>query len=69
MRQVGSILVVDDGGYSLGPLTDHYLRSKVVARGLSVDCPVAEGMSQLVFSVVPGRFAFEALLAMSSHGV
>ncbi|MFZ5585459.1 MAG: DUF294 nucleotidyltransferase-like domain-containing protein [Thermodesulfobacteriota bacterium] len=69
VRQVGSIVVTDQSGHPIGVLTDHDLRSKVLALGRSADRPVLEFMSQPVHTIAPDAHAFEALLAMSRHGV
>ncbi|MFH1058746.1 MAG: DUF294 nucleotidyltransferase-like domain-containing protein [Pseudomonadota bacterium] len=69
VRQVGSIIVTDQSGHPIGVLTDHDLRSKVLALGRSADRPVHEFMSQPVHAIGPEAHAFEALLAMSRHGV
>ncbi|MFH1034403.1 MAG: DUF294 nucleotidyltransferase-like domain-containing protein [Pseudomonadota bacterium] len=69
MRQVGSVVVVEESGHPIGILTDTDLRSKVLAYGRSPDSPVLEFMSQPVHTLAPDSHAFEALLAMSTHGV
>ena len=68
-RQVSSIIVTDNGLYPLGIMTDNDLRTKVLADGLSPEVAVAGIMSQPVQTVSPAADAFEALLAMSHHGV
>lgn len=69
MRQVGSMVVVEESGHPIGILTDTDLRSRVLAFGRSPDSPVLEIMSQPVHTLTPDNHAFEALLAMSTHGV
>ncbi len=68
-RQVSSIVVTGNGLYPLGIMTDNDLRTKVLAAGLSPEVAVAGIMSQPVKTVSPEADAFEALLAMSHHGV
>ena len=68
-RQVSSIVVTDNGLYPLGIMTDNDLRTKVLAAGLSPEVAVAGIMSQPVQTISPDSDAFEALLAMSHHGV
>ncbi len=69
VRQVGSIIITEESGHPLGILTDTDLRAKVLAYGRSADRPVLEFMSQPVHTVHPEKYAFEALLEMSAHGV
>ncbi|MBW2440696.1 MAG: cyclic nucleotide-binding/CBS domain-containing protein [Deltaproteobacteria bacterium] len=68
-RQVSSIVVTGNGLYPLGIMTDNDLRTKVLAAGLSPEVAVAGIMSQPVQTSSPDADAFEALLAMSRHGV
>ena len=68
-RRVSSIVVTGNGLYPLGIMTDNDLRTKVLAAGLSPEVAVAGIMSQPVQTVSPEADAFEALLAMSHHGV
>ena len=68
-RQVSSVVVTGNGLYPLGIMTDNDLRTKVLAEGLSPEVAVAGIMSQPVQTVSPEVDAFEALLAMSRHGV
>jgi CBS domain-containing protein len=68
-RRVSSIVVTGNGIYPLGILTDNDLRNKVLAAGLSPEVAVAGIMSQPVQIVSPEADAFDALLAMSHHGV
>jgi CBS domain-containing protein len=69
MRRVGSMVVVEESGHPIGILTDTDLRSKVLAYGRSPYSPVLEFMSQPLHTLTPDSHAFEALLAMSTHGV
>jgi len=68
-RRVSSIVITGNGLYPLGIVTDNDLRTKVLAAGLSPEGSVAGIMSQPVQTVSPNADAFEALLAMSRHGV
>ncbi|MEE4265217.1 MAG: DUF294 nucleotidyltransferase-like domain-containing protein [Desulfobacteraceae bacterium] len=68
-RRVSSIVITGNGLYPLGIVTDNDLRTKVLAAGLSPEVSVAGIMSQPVQTVSPDADAFEALLAMSQHGV
>ncbi|MBI5521500.1 MAG: cyclic nucleotide-binding/CBS domain-containing protein [Desulfarculus sp.] len=69
VRRVGSVVVVEESGHPLGILTDSDLRSRVLAQGRSAGRPVLEFMSQPVHALGPESHIFEALLAMSTHGV
>ncbi|MBU1275819.1 MAG: CBS domain-containing protein [Proteobacteria bacterium] len=68
-RQVGSMVVAEEGGHPLGILTDTDFRVRVMLRARSLDEPVAEFMSTPPHTIGPDAYAFEALLAMSHHGV
>jgi len=68
-RRVSSIVVTDNGLYPLGIMTDNDLRTKVLAAGLNPEVAVAGIMSQPVQTVSSEADAFDALLAMSRHGV
>jgi len=68
-RRVSSIVITGNGLSPLGIVTDNDLRTKVLAAGLSPEVSVAGIMSQPVQTVSPDADAFEALLAMSRHGV
>src|SRR5262245_3517999 len=64
----GSLLVALEHG-EFGILTDHDLRSRVVARGLSVETPVREVVTTPVFTVRADQAAADVLLAMLNHGI
>ncbi len=68
-RLVDSVVVVEPSGAPLGILTDTDLRVRVVAQGRSLDRPVVEVMSRPLHTIGPESYGFEALLAMSRHGV
>ena len=67
-RDIDSVVIADATGAPLGIVTDHDLRSRVVARGLPGDTPVAGIMSSPLRSVGPAVRAFEALLEMTRGG-
>ena len=63
-----SVLVeLEDGEF--GILTDHDLRSRVVAKGLSLDTPVRDVLTTPVFTVRADQPAAELMLAMLDHGI
>jgi CBS domain-containing protein len=63
-----SVLVrLEEGGF--GILTDHDLRSKVVAEGLSLDTPVREVMTAPVVTARADQASTELMLAMLDHGI
>jgi CBS domain-containing protein len=64
-----SSVLVRLGDGELGILTDHDLRSRVVARGLSLDTPVREVMSTPVFTARAEQSAAEVMLAMLDRGI
>ncbi len=64
----GALLVrLDEGEF--GILTDHDLRCRVVAKGLSLETPVREVLTTPVFTVRAEQPASDALLAMLGHGI
>jgi CBS domain-containing protein len=64
----GSLLVGLEQG-EFGILTDHDLRSRVVAKGLSLETPVRDVVSTPVFTVRADQAAADVLLAMLNHGI
>ena len=63
-----SVMVgLEDGEF--GILTDHDLRSRVVAQGLSLDSPVRDVLTTPVFTARPDQPATELMLAMLGHGI
>jgi CBS domain-containing protein len=63
-----SVLVgLADG--ELGILTDHDLRTRVVARGLSLDTPVRDVLTTPVFTVGADQAAAELMLAMLDRDI
>ena len=68
-RRVSSIVVSGNGLHPLGIVTDNDLRTKVLAAGLSPEVSVTRIMSRPVQTITTNSDSFDALLAMSSHGV
>ena len=67
-QRASSVLVtLEDGGF--GILTDHDLRTRVVARGLSLDTPVGEVLTTPVVTAHPDQASTELILAMLDHGI
>lgn len=62
-----AIIDAADGGF--GIVTDRDMRSRIVARGLPLDSPVAMVMSTPVFSVTPDRPGGEVLFEMLERGI
>ena len=60
--------VVDLGDGSLGILTDHDLRTRVVAAGLTGDAPVSVAMSAPAYTCPPDRLGGDVLLDMLDRG-
>jgi CBS domain-containing protein len=65
----GALLVRGDGADGLGILTDRDLRSRVVARGASVDDPVRAVMTAPVITVDAGSSAAELMLTMLDNDI
>jgi CBS domain-containing protein len=67
-QRASSVLVsLEDGGF--GILTDHDLRTRVVARGLSLDTPVGEVLTTPVVTADADQLSTELMLAMLDHGI
>ncbi len=60
--------IVDLGDGTLGILTDRDLRTRVVARGLPPDSPVADAMSAPAYTCRPERLGGDVLLEMLDRG-
>lgn len=60
---IGSLLV-EEGGKTIGIVTDKDLRTKVVARGLAYSTPVREIMASPVQTIPANSFCFDALITM-----
>ena len=66
---VGSVIVMAADGTPVGIVTDHDLRTRVVAEALPVGTPLRSIMSSPVIHVEPGCLAFDALLEMTRRRV
>ncbi len=53
----------------IGIITDQDIRTRVVAEGLDLNCPVYEVMSSPLFSIPDSALIFEAILSMQEKGV
>ena len=60
--------VVEVGDGSLGILTDHDLRTRVIASGLTGDTPVSAAMSAPAYTCPPDRLGGDVLLDMLDRG-
>jgi len=61
--------VVDLGDGALGILTDHDLRTRVIAGGMTGEEPVSAAMSTPVYTCPPDRVGSEVLLDMLDRGL
>jgi CBS domain-containing protein len=68
-RRVGSILVCNGDGESVGMVTDTDLRSRALAQGMDYSAPISGVMSSPVIGIPPSAFVFEAVLEMALQGV
>jgi CBS domain-containing protein len=69
MVEMGRSCVVTDLGDALGIVTDHDMRSRVVAAGAGPDTPLSQIMTAPARSVAADTTASEALVEMLDHGV
>jgi CBS domain-containing protein len=69
MVETGRSCVVTDLGDGLGIVTDHDIRTRVVAAGAGPDTPLSEIMSAPARTVSADSTAAEALIEMLDHGV
>lgn len=71
VREAGStaLFVINGSGQAVGIVTDKDFTDRVVARGLLLDLPVEQIMSQPVISVEGDQRIFEVLLAMLTHNI
>ena len=73
--RVSSLLIVDETNPANGPatiaglITDRDLRSRVMARGLSLSTPAREVMSTRITCCRSDDYAFEAMLTMMRHNL
>jgi CBS domain-containing protein len=68
MVAAGTTCVVVELGDELGIVTDHDIRTRVVAEGAGPDTPLADVMSAPARAVTADRTGSEALLEMLDHG-
>jgi CBS domain-containing protein len=68
-HRVGSILICNGEGDSVGMVTDTDLRSRALALGMDLSAPIKEVMSSPVIGIPPTAFVFEAVLEMALRGV
>ncbi|MGE5256801.1 MAG: putative nucleotidyltransferase substrate binding domain-containing protein [Hyphomicrobiales bacterium] len=66
---VSSILIRGPGGEPIGIVTDNDLRTKVIARGINIERPVAEIMSAPIRSISENALISEALMAMMQGSI
>jgi CBS domain-containing protein len=69
MTAEGASAVLVRSGETLGIVTDHDLRSSVVAAGVSSDAPVSAVMTTPAYAVTGDRLGGEVLLDMLERGV
>lgn len=69
MTAAGATSIVIELEDSVGILTDHDLRSRVVAGGVPYDAPVSSAMSAPAYTVEPDRLGADVLLEMLDRGV
>jgi CBS domain-containing protein len=69
MVEMGRSCVVTDLGDGLGIVTDHDIRTRVVAAGAGPDTPLSEIMTAPARAVAADSTASEALVEMLDHGV
>jgi CBS domain-containing protein len=67
--RVGAIVVLQYDNLPVGIVTDSDLRARVVAQGADTSSQAADFMSRPLHLIGPDAFVFEALVAMSRHGV
>ncbi len=65
----GNAVVIPLEGGALGIVTDHDMRTRVVAAGRSLDTPLSEVMSHPAYTVQAGQLGSEVLLQMVDRGV
>jgi CBS domain-containing protein len=69
MVETGRSCVVTDLGDRLGIVTDHDIRTRVLAAGAGPDTPLSEVMTAPARTVAADTTAFEALVEMLDNGV
>lgn len=68
-HQIGSLLVRDKEGRTVGIVTDKDLRTKVVAKGLDYSTPVSAIMTFPVRTIPHNAVSFDALLKMMTNRI
>jgi CBS domain-containing protein len=69
-RDIGAVLVVDDGGLLLGILTDRDIVVRVVAEGLATaTCSVGEACTKALVTLSPSDTVDDALTVMRQEAV
>jgi len=68
-KKRSSLLIRDPGGEYIGLLTDHDLRQKVIAEGLSVQLPVRQVMSSPLITASSDSEIYEAILIMMQNNI
>lgn len=68
-RQVGSMLVADEGLRPLGILTRHDLLALVLSPGLDLSAPIEQVMTRPVHALADEHTAQDAALMMGEHGI
>ena len=68
-RRNTAVLVRSEDGDTIGIVTDHDLRDRVLAAGLDPALPVFRVMSSPVVGVPQSSLVYEALLAMEENGI
>ena len=69
MVAAGATCVIVELGEQLGIVTDHDIRTRVVAQGAGPDTPLADLMSAPARTVSADRTGSEALFEMLDHGI
>jgi len=69
MERAGATCVVVDLGATVGIVTDHDLRTRVVAAGAGPETPLSSVMTAPARTVAADRSGYDALLEMLDHGV
>ena len=68
-RRSSAVLVRSEDGDTIGIVTDHDLRDRVLASGHDTALPVFKVMSSPVVGVPQSALVYEALLAMEENGI
>ncbi len=68
-RNISSLVLLDSCGYPSGMVTDRDLRSRVCAKGRSLDSRVGDVMSVSIIKAEARDYCFEALLKMLRYNI